>query len=491
MMTNKFSTVLACCGLVLLANAPVEARKIPPVSPAAPTPVAPGEVGVRVPAHERFQLPNGLTVVLLRKPEVPMIAFAAVIRGGGLADPADKPGVASIVAGLLDKGAGSRSAFEFADAAAGVGGAFAAGPSAESITASGQFLSRDRALMLELLADALMRPRLETAEFEKLRDREIELIKSAKDSDPSSLTSAYGRAFLFGAHPYGRPLGGSERSLAAITHADVLAFHRAQFGADRTTLVFTGDIDPKWLRKEVGRAFSRWQKATGAIPALEPAPRIAGRRVLLVDAPGSVQTYFWLGNVGVDRRYTGRPALDLVNTVYGGRFTSILNTELRVKSGLSYGASSSFTRGSVPGEFAIRSFVLTENTGKALELTLKTLDDLAAQDIAPDMLESARSYVLGQFPLRLETAGHWAGTMSELELYGLPTSYIENYGRDVQGVTAASAKRVVAEAFPSTQNLAMVFIGDAAKIRDDLKKLGPMTEMSLGAPDFFAPAASR
>ena len=155
---------------------------------------------------------------------------------------------------------------------------------------------------------------------------------------------------------------------------------------------------------------------------------MTGRRVVLIDSPGSVQTYFWLGNVGVDRRYSGRPALDLVNTLYGGRFTSILNTELRIKSGLSYSASSRFTRGSVPGEFAIRSFTQTDNTGKALDLTLETLEQLKRDPLAPDMLESARAYVLGQYPLQLETAAHWASTLADLEFYGLGKDYIEGYG---------------------------------------------------------------
>ena len=141
--------------------------------------------GVKVPAHQRFVLPNGLTIILVPKKEVPLIAFSGFVRGGALADPAAKPGVASLVAGLLDRGAGKRSAFEFADAIEGVGGSFNAAAGAESISVSGQFLARDRALMIELLSDALMRPRFEAEEFAKYRDREIEFIKSAKDSDPS------------------------------------------------------------------------------------------------------------------------------------------------------------------------------------------------------------------------------------------------------------------------------------------------------------------
>lgn len=295
---------------------------------------------VKVPANQRFVLPNGLTIVLVPKKEVPLIAFSGFIRGGALADPAGKNGVASLTAGLLDRGAGKRSAYEFSDAVEGAGGSFGASAGAESISIGGQFLSRDRALMIELLSDALMRPHFDAAEFDSFRNRQIEFIKSSKDSDPSALVGIYGRALLFGAHPYGQPKGGSERSLAAITQGDVVQFHALNFGADRTTLVFAGDLDPKWMKQALTTAFSGWAKAKSTPLVLKPAARATGRRVLLVDSPGAVQTYFWLGNVGVDKRYSGRPALDLVNTLYGGRFTSILNTELRIKSGLSYGAAS-------------------------------------------------------------------------------------------------------------------------------------------------------
>ena len=454
--------------------------------PAAASAAAPG---VKVPAHQRFVLPNGLVVILVPQREVPLIAFSGFVRGGALADPAGKPGVASLVAGLLDRGAGKRGAYEFADAVEGVGGSFNAAAGAEAINVSGQFLARDRALLIELLADALIRPHLEAQEFANFRDREIEFIKSAKDSDPSQLVGVYGRAALFASHPYGRPQGGSERSLGAITHGDVVTYHAVSFGADRATLVFAGDLDPNWMKTAITQAFGGWKKASAPLPKLEPAPRLSGRRVVLVDSPGAVQTYFWLGNVGVDRRYSGRPALDLVNTLYGGRFTSILNTELRIKSGLSYGASSRFTRGSVPGEFMISSFTQVDNTAKALDLTLETLERLKHGSLEPQMLESARAYVLGQYPLQLETAAHWAGTLSDLEFYGLPKDYIEGYGPALEKVDLAETAAVTADAFPRPTDLVMVLIGDAAKIRDAAQKYGPVTELSLADPD-FAPASA-
>jgi zinc protease len=471
---NRFATLLGTLALgVSLPTAGLAANK-----------PADAVVGVKVPVHQRFTLPNGLTIILVPQKDVPLIAFAGFVRGGALADPAGKPGVASLVAGLLDRGAGKRSAYEFADAVEGVGGSFNANAVSEAINVNGQFLARDRALMIELVADALMRPKFETAEFESFRDRQIEFIKSAKDSDPSQIVAIYGRAALFGAHPYGRPQGGSERSLASITQADVASYHAQNFGADRATLVFAGDLDPRWMKQALTTAFGAWGKAKAALPALERAPRVTGRRVLLVDSPGAVQTYFWIANVGVDRRYSGRPALDLVNTLYGGRFTSILNTELRIKSGLSYGASSTFTRGSVPGAFAIRSFTQTDNTGKALDLTLETLENLKRGALEPAMLESARAYVLGQYPLQLETAAHWAGTLSDLEFYGLGKDYIEGYGPAIAKVDLAETAAVTADAFPRPADLVVVLIGDAAKIRETAQKYGAVTEMKISDTDF-------
>jgi zinc protease len=446
--------------------------------------------GVRVPAHERYTLGNGITLVIVPRRDVPLVAFNAVLRGGALGDPTTlgdpmaKAGVASLLAGLLEKGAGKRDAFAFADAVEGVGGSFNAGASAESISVRGQFLARDQHLMLELLADALLRPRFDAEELEILSERHIEMIKAAKDADPSELIGLYGRAFLFDQHPYGRPVIGSETSLAAITQQDVLDYYAAHFGADRLTLVFAGDVDSAWLRRMVARLFGGWRTAVARAPRLAPTARLHGRRVLLIDSPGSVQTHFWIGNVGVDRRYPQRAALDLVNTLYGGRFTSIINTELRIKSGLSYGARSGFTRGTVAGEFAIHSFAETDNTVKALELTLQTLERLHRESVTGEMLESARAYVLGQYPLNFETAADWAAALGEIELFGLGPEYIDNYGPTLRNVTPADTRRAVEECFPTPDSVAIVLIGDAAKIRDQVRRYGPITDMALTQPTF-------
>jgi zinc protease len=441
-----------------------------------------GTAAVQVPPHERLVLANGITLVIVPSREVPLVSFQAVLRGGPVAD--TKPGVASLVAGLLEKGAGERDAFGFADAVEGAGGSFSVAAGVEAISISGQFLARDQPLMLELLADALVRPRWDVEEFERLRARRIELIKAAKDSDPAELIGTYGRALLFGNHPYGKPPTGSEESLAAITHQDVLDYARAQLGADRLLLVFAGDVDVAGLKRAVTSAFGGWQRAATSLATVLEPPRQRGRRVLLVDSPESAQTYFWIANVGVNKRYAEHAALDLVNTLYGGRFTSLLNTELRIKSGLSYSARAGFTRSTAAGEFAIRSFTDTENTAKAIELSLETLTRLRREGVTAEMLDSARGYVLGQYPLNFETASDWSAALVELEFYGLGAAYIDEYATALRGVTLPIARAVIELAFPSADDVAIVLIGDAGRIRDAARRFGDVTELPITHPSF-------
>ena len=444
---------------------------------------------VRVPTGERFVLASGASVTLVPRGEVPLVAFCAVLRGGACGDPAQRPGVAALTAGLLDKGAGERDAFAFAEAVERAGGSFNALAGAEHLLISGQFLAEHQHSLLALLADALREPHFATARLEALRTRHIELIKAAKDSDPQELLNAYGRALLFGEHPYGRPVGGSEASLAAITHADILQYAREQLGADRLSLVLTGAVDIAWLREAAAAGFGDWRAAGSAAPRLAVPPAPSARRVLLVDAPGATQSHFWIGGRGVSRHYPRRAALDLVNTLYGGRFTSMLNTELRIRSGLTYGAHSSFNRGSVPGEFALRACARTDKTARALELTLATLSRLKQRGITQAMLDSARAYVLGQHPLSFETAADWAAALAELEVYGLGNDYIESYASALRSVSRADAQLAIAEAVPDAEAIVIVVIGDAARIRASLAHFGPLAEMTLAQP-VFVPAST-
>ena len=438
---------------------------------------------IKLPDYQTVTLDNGATVLLMPRKDVPLIAANIAVRGGALADAPGKEGTADLLGEMLSKGAGSRTALQFAQAVDGAGGSLGFGSSREAIVANAQFLSKDSALMLSLLADALLRPTMDAAEFDKLRKRAIDGIANAKDSDPRQLIGTYTGGWLFRGHPYGRSTGGDETSLATITLADLQAYRQQQMGGDRLIIAIAGDFDPAVVTAQVTQAFGGWPKATGTLPQVTAKARESGRRVLLVDKPGATQTYFALANVGSKRGDPAEAAQDLVQTAFGGRFTSMLNTELRVKSGLTYGAGSRIERPRLPGSAAITSFTKTDSTKAAIDLAIATLDRLHKDGLDAATLQSARNYIAGQFAPSMETAPQLASAIAWLALYGDGRDYIDGYLGQVAAATPAQVAEERA-VFPASGDLVIVAIGDAAKIRTVMQGYGPVTEMKLTDPRF-------
>jgi zinc protease len=445
--------------------------------------------GVTLPDFDRVELPNGTVLLLSEKPDVPLVSATAILRGGAVVDPEGLSGLANLVASLLEKGAGDRDAAQFAETIDASGGVLSSRADLESISVSGNFLARDADLMVELLADMLLRPKLDETEFEKLRERSINFIRAAKDTNLSALLPIYGQAFLFGAHPYGKPIGGSETSLAAIDHDDIMDFYQQQLGADRLVIAVTGDFDAAAMIARLASAFGDWRPAAAPLPEVSrPVPQ-SGRRVLLIDKPGATQTFFWLGNVGVERDYEKRAALDIANTVFGGRYTSMLNTELRIESGLTYGARSQLSRATQPGSVAIISYTPTERSSEAIDMALGVLARLHETGVDEKTLDSARNYILGQFPTTLETAAQLGRQLAGLEAFGLDAAYINDYGQALGSTSVATVAEVIEAVFPVPDNLLFVLLGDAETIRDGAAAYGPVVEMPITEPHFRPPDA--
>lgn len=440
--------------------------------------------GVTLPEFERVELENGAVLLLHEQRDVPLVAISAVLRGGAVSDPQGLNGLAALFAALLEKGAGDRDAAQFAEAIGSVGGSLSAGADIETITISGDFLARDAGLMVDLVADMLLRPALDEAELDKLRERSINFIRAAKDTNLNALLPIYGHAFLFGDHPYGNPVDGGEATLAAITHADLLDYYEQQVGGNRLIVSVSGDFDMAAMRARLSEAFGDWRPAAGSLPEVSAAEPQTGRRVLLIDKPGATQSYFWIANVGVARVFERRAALDVVNTVFGGRFTSMLNDALRVRSGLTYGARSSLLRPSMPGSLAITSFTPTDSTVEAIDMAIGVLGRLRDGGIDDDLIDSSRNYILGQFPTALETAAQLGSRLATLEVYGLDRSYIDNYGAEILAVDRAATIDVIEDVYPSAENLVFVILGDAALIREVVDRYGPVTEIAITEPRF-------
>ena len=441
---------------------------------------------VVLPQAREVTLKNGARLLLVEKHDVPLVAFSARLRGGALGDPAGKEGLSSLVAELLQRGAGARDAQRFAEAVDSVGGSLTASPGLESLDVQGQFLSRDSALMVQLLADLLVRPRFDAGEFTKTRDRLVSELIAEKDGDPRGVIGQYFDAFHFGAHPYGRPVGGNETSLASLTREDVLAYAQQQMGGDRLILSVVGDFDAKQLASQLQSALGGWTRAAQPVPVAPPTTPSKGRRVLLVDKPDATQTYYLLGNTGISRSDPARVEVGLANTVLGGRFTSLLNTALRVKSGLTYGARSSVSLSLQPGTFLVSSYTKTESTAQALDLSLEVVGRFREQGPDADALASAQAYSIGQFPPTLETGAQLAAKWSELAFNGLGASDVDDYAARVARADLAGVRAALQRVVPTQTDYTLVLIGKAADIREVARKYGTVTEMRLTDP-FFAP----
>jgi len=441
--------------------------------------------GVTLPEARQVKLDSGAVFILHEKRDVPLIGAEVTLLGGAVSDPEGRAGLASLFAGLLEKGAGDRDAASFAETVAAVGGSLSAAAELEAITISADFMARDADLMVELLVDMLQRPTLSATEMTKLRDRRIDLIRAAKDNDPRRLISTYGNAFLFVGHPYGTPVNGSETSLAKISHREVQAYYDDYVGADRLVISVVGDFDADAMASKLSEAFANWRAAKAPLPEIEsPAPE-SGRRVLLVDKPGATQSYFWIGNVGVGRDYEQRAELDVANTLFGGRFTSLLMNELRTKAGLTYGASSSLRRPTKAGSVAIVSYTKTESTTEAIDMSLELLAKLRNEGFAEELITSGKNYILGLYAPRLETAAQLAAQFAALQAYGLDASYVNDYSAAVAGAGSESIQSVIMGVYPSPDDLVFVVLGDAELIRDDVAKYGPITEMAITDPRFL------
>jgi predicted Zn-dependent peptidase len=441
---------------------------------------------VSLPEATRVVLDNGAILIVNEKTDVPLVGIEVLIRGGAVRDQEGKSGTASLFSGLVERGAGERSAVDIAESVESVGGDLAVAAELESIRISAEFLSRDLGLALEIIGDLVTLPTLDAAELDILTERQINLLRAAKDSDPGQLMPSYAARFLFGDHPYGNPLSGSENSLAGITIDDIRAFYANEVGADRLIVSVSGDVDTDSVIEQLTATFGDFRQAGAALADLPSARRATTRRVLLVDKPGATQTYFWIGNVAVPVDFDERAELDLANTVFGGRFTSMLNTALRVESGLTYGARSVLTRGSASGSVGISSYTETGSTAQAIDLALNVLYRLRTDGIDASTLESAQNYVLGSFPTRLETARQLAAQFAMLELYGLDSSYVDAYSGAIGDVTVESITPVISGVYPADDGLVFVIIGDAAAIRDTVARYGSMSEISILEGSFSA-----
>lgn len=443
-----------------------------------------GQSPLRLPSSKTVKLPNGLKIILLEQHEAPIVNFRILVQAGSVFDPNGKEGVAALTADMLVRGTTTRTAQKIAAEIDFVGGRLAFGAEHDFASGDAEFLKKDLQTGIDLVSDVLQQPVFPLTEVTKLIEQKIDEVRQLKDQ-ASDAISLYFDAYLFGKHPYARPVDGDERSLASIRRIDALQFYNAHYGPQSTTITIAGDFASADLEPMLVKRFGAWRaRTTTQAPVLDTPISVRDSRLLLIDKPDSTQTFFLIGNIGIARTNPDRVAIDLVNTFFGGRFTSMLNDALRVNSGLTYGASSDFAMQKVAGPFTISSFTQNATTVPAIDMAIDVLRRLHKEGMTDEQVRSTRNYLKGQFPTQIETSSQLALMLAELDFYGLDEREVNEYFARLDQVTRDEAQRIIKTYFPLNK-LVFVLIGKAEEIRGAVRKYAPqIEERPISRPGF-------
>ena len=431
----------------------------------------------KLPKYEKVKLPNGLTLYLMEQHEVPLISTSLIFPAGTIYEPQGKAGLASVTADALMFGAGNRSKQQIEEELDYVGASIGTWADKETGNISASFAKKDTDLVMGIIKDMLVKPQFDAEEWKKLQTRRSAEYDQMKES-PRNVISSYYDAFVFAGHPYAMSSSGTKASLEKLSTDDIRQFY-GQYDPKQSAMAIVGDFNSKDMKKKVEKLFKDWKPKNAASPVkLTATPAQNGARVLLVNKGDARETTFYIGGPGIKRSNPDYVSIQVLNTILGGRFTSWLNDELRVNSGLTYGARSSFGSYKEGGKFVISTFTKNESTEEAVDLALKTYGRMHEKGIDEKTLESAKNYVQGQFPPRYETAGSLAGLLTDMYWYGFDENFINTFQQKVANLTVDEANRIAQTYFPK-ENLQFVLIGKAEDLREVAKKWGEVTEKEI------------
>lgn len=442
-------------------TARVDRGRRPPPGP-APT--------IRLPVFERFVLENGLRVLTVRHDDLPEVSARLILPYGSVEDPDGKTGTALLTARALTEGSENRSAREVAESLDYLGARFSLDVDHDATLLGLHFLSHVLDGAFELFAEIVARPAFEPGEVERLRDERLDQIASSLD-EPRAVASLRFHEANFGPHPYGVRAGGTEETVREIDAETLRAFHLERYRPASATLVLVGDLpDGVELKSKLDAAFNAW-RGEGVEPATlaEPTER-EGRRIWAIEWPGP-QSELRIGGLGIARTDPDYAAVQVMNAILGGLFSSRINMNLREDKGWTYGASSRIDPRKRRGPLYVGTAVDSRATVPAISEILKEMERMKDGPPADDELQLARNAITLSLPRLFETVGQVSGRIAHQVVYGLPDDYWERYGEEAARIrdadVLAAARRLL-----TTDRATIVVVGPVGELESELVALG-------------------
>jgi zinc protease len=439
------------------------------------SPPAPGDaVSPRIPATSEKTLANGLRVIVASARALPLLSANLRVAAGGSADPQGRAGLADLSAELLTKGTATRSAVEIAREIESLGASLDAGADADSSALSLQTRSDRANEAFAVFADVAKNPVFADDEMERARQQALDELSVAL-RQPGGIAARALARLVYGAAPYGGV--SSPASLEALTPAGAKSFHAAHWRPDNAVLVIAGDVAPEEGFALAARFFGDWAKPAGAAPAAPDATAFApAPRTVVIDLPDSGQAAVYYGMRAVARTDADYFPAAVATNVLGGGYSARLNTEIRIKRGLSYGASARLAQQLAPAPIVASAQTRNDAAVEVVGLMEAEFARLRSEPVAEGELVARKAVIIGGFGRSVETTAGLAGQITNLALFNLSPEELKSFASDFETVTAEDVRGVAAR-FLDPAKASLVVVGDAKVFIDGLKAKKPNAEL--------------
>jgi zinc protease len=404
---------------------------------------------------------------------LPLVDFRLVVRAGSVDDPPGKEGLANLTAQLMTQGAGRRDARAIAEDIDFVGGTLGSDAGTEQVVVTCEVLKKDFATGLELFRDVIVSPAFPDSELERKRDETLGEIVAGRN-DPSTVAEQAIGPFLLGASPLAHPLMGWEKSVRALSRADVAAFHARHVTPENALLAVVGDVDPKTTLAALERAFAGWARnAERHADAYQAVPQTQGRRVLIVRKPEVTQTQIRMACIGVPRNHPDFYPIRVANAILGSGFTSRLVNDVRVNQGLTYSISTRWAMYRNAGTYMIDTFTRNEAIRKTIDAALASETKLIGEGPTDAELTKAKRYITGLYPMGLQAPDALAAQLLDVDFYGLAPDYLLTYPDKIEAVTMTDVRRALKSYF-CVDDLRILLVSNPDVARPQVEGLGPI-----------------
>ncbi len=467
-MIRTGSVFALIAGLFLALPGAVEAQEgeFPSEPPPAMEPA-----DVEFPEVGRDTLENGLELVVVENHEQPVVSVRLYVPGGEVADPDGAVGTSNLVSRMIDKGTESRSAEEIASTVEGAGASLATGSSDDYAFVATTALTKRLSTVMEVFSDVVRNPTFPEDKLETERQRFASSLEQQL-SQPGQLASRRFRKVIYGDHPYAEEP--TPETAGEIGREELTAFHEERYVPDGSLLVLAGDVDLEEARELAGRWFGDWSGSAPETADFPDPPRRDERAVHLVHRPGSVQSSVRIGHLGLTPGSPDTYAVDVMNRIFGGGANARLFLILREEKGWTYGAYSTFTDARDRGHFVAQAEVRNPVTDSAVTEIVDQMERIRSERVSDEELSDARNYLTGNFPLQIETPQQVASRVSNVLLRGQDIEYLETYRSRISEVDKAAVQEAAREHL-HPDRAAVVLVGDATQVHDQVAGLGPVT----------------